>query len=135
MFDAGLDVQALGRQLPVNLGQRGVQQALLSQGIAESPDRAVVGYALAQPQVDEAPEHQVPRPLLFQARAAQAIPAFQQQGLEHQQRRPSLLALLFGMDSRHLLFYRLPVNQPVDAVEFFQGLVVFDEGIAQTGWG
>ena len=45
---AGLDVQALGRQLPVDLGQQSVQQALLGQRVAEPPDRAVVGYAFAQ---------------------------------------------------------------------------------------
>jgi hypothetical protein len=56
--------------LPVDLKQQSVEQALLGQGVAEPPDGAVVGYAIAQPQVDEAPEHQVPRQLLFQARVA-----------------------------------------------------------------
>jgi hypothetical protein len=90
----------------------------------------MVGHAFAQPQVDEAPEHQVPRQLLLQARVAQAIPALLQQGLEHQQRRPCRLALLLGMDARHLLFYRFPVDQLVDTIQFFQRFVALYEGIA-----
>ena len=54
----------------------------------------------------------------------------QQQSLEHQQRRPGLLALLFGMDPRHLMFHQFPADQLVDAVQLFQGCVVLDEGIA-----
>jgi hypothetical protein len=49
---------------------------------------------------------------------------------EHQQRRPSRLALLLGMDAGHLLFYRFPVDQSVDVVQLFQGLVMLDEGLA-----
>jgi hypothetical protein len=44
--------------LPVDLSQQRIQQCLL-QG-TESPNSAVVRYAFAQAQVDEAPEHQVP---------------------------------------------------------------------------
>jgi hypothetical protein len=49
---------------------------------------------------------------------------------EHQQRRPRRFALLLGMGARHLLFYRLPVDQLVDAVQLFQGYMVLDEGVA-----
>jgi hypothetical protein len=49
---------------------------------------------------------------------------------EHQQRRPGLLTLLLGMDAGHLLFYFPPINQLVDAVQFFQGYMVLDKGVA-----
>jgi hypothetical protein len=54
----------------------------------------------------------------------------QQQGLEHQQRRPRLLTLLLGMDAVHLLFYFPPINQLVDVVQFLQRFMVLDKGIA-----
>ncbi len=34
------------------------------------------------------------------------------------------------MDAGHLLLYFPPINQRVDTVQFFQGFVVLDEGIA-----
>jgi hypothetical protein len=34
------------------------------------------------------------------------------------------------MDAGHLLFYFTPINQPVDAVQFFQGYMVLDKGVA-----
>jgi hypothetical protein len=49
---------------------------------------------------------------------------------EHQQRRPRRLALFLGMDARHLLLYRFPIYQLVDAVQLFQGCMVLDKGVA-----
>lgn len=113
---AGLQHQALGVELAVQLGEERLGEAPLGQSPTEAAERGLVRRAVIQPEAAEAAEGQAVRQRLLEAGVGELAPLGQQQRPEQRQRRvagPPGRRPQRGEQTLH----RLPVDQAGDALQ------------------
>src|SRR5690606_37497231 len=99
-------------KLTVQLRQQRLYQPLPTEGLAEPPDRRMVGRLVLQRQPGKAHEAHPDRQRSLRSRVGQTMPAPQQQNREHHQRRVGSLPLRRTVDPAKQHLETRPVTQP-----------------------
>ena len=114
---AGLEDQALGGKLPVDLVEAGFEHAALGRILAEAAQRRLVGRALAGRKAAEAPERQPIEERLLELRVGQRVEPLQQKRLQHHQRLVGRATGPPGAQPRRQCRERRPVDRRADRLE------------------